>query len=147
MKLASRVSVVAILYVSLVGAVFAAPEFHAGSPGAGHTKRQAERNLLRVTAEKLGHQRLPDLVDARTGLLNDNVRSICSGRGRVLQGKRFSRFACILRPWPFDTRHCMWHIARCRAHVFTFVGHESQAHSHFPRGISPLWGKTARKAE
>jgi hypothetical protein len=104
MKLASRISVLAVLYVSLVGAVFAAPEFHAVSPSAGHTKRQAERNLLRVTADELGHQRIPDLVDARTGLLSDNVRSICSGRGRVLQGKRFSRFACILRPWPYQTR-------------------------------------------
>jgi hypothetical protein len=104
MKLASRISVRAVLYVSLVGVVFAAPAFHAGSPGAGHTKRQAERNLLRVTAEKLGHQRIPDLVDARTGLLKDNVRSICRGQGRVLQGKRFRRFACILRPWPFHRR-------------------------------------------
>jgi hypothetical protein len=104
MKLASRISVLAVLYLSLVGAVFAAPEFQAGSPAAGHTKRQAERNLLRVTAENLDHQRIPDLVDARTGLLKDNVRSICSGRGRVLQGTRFRRFACILRPWPFQTR-------------------------------------------
>ena len=46
MKLASHISVLAVLYVSLVGAVFAAPEFHAGSPGVGHTKRQAEWNLL-----------------------------------------------------------------------------------------------------
>ncbi len=53
MKLASRISVLAVLYVSFVGAVFAAPAFHAGSPGPGHTKRQAERNVLRVTAEKL----------------------------------------------------------------------------------------------
>jgi hypothetical protein len=104
MKLASRISVVVALYVSLVGAVFAAPAFHAGSPGAGHTKRQAERNVLRVAAQDLGHQRIPDLVNARTGLLKDNVRSICNGRGRALQGKRFRRFACILRPWPFQAR-------------------------------------------
>ena len=38
MKLASRISVLAVLYVSLVGAVFAAPAFQAGPPGAGHTK-------------------------------------------------------------------------------------------------------------
>ena len=105
MKLASRISVLAVLYVSLVGAVFAAPEFHAGSPGAGHTKRQAERNLLRVTAEKLGHQRIPDLVDARTGLLKDNVRSIAEEEEEAVYYRAtLQPLPCILRPWPFHTR-------------------------------------------
>jgi hypothetical protein len=112
MKVTSRISVLAVLYASLVGAAFAAPEFHAGSPGAGHTKRQAERNLLRVGEQNLSHQRIPDLVDARTGLLKDNVRSICSGRGRLLQGKRFHRFACVLRPWPFQKQHEL-HVTYC----------------------------------
>jgi hypothetical protein len=69
-----------------------------------HTKLQAERNLLRVAAQRWGHARIPDLVDARTGLLKNNVRSICRGQGGGQKGKRFHRFACVLRPWPFQTR-------------------------------------------
>jgi hypothetical protein len=71
---------------------------------SGHTKKQAERNLLRVAATRWSHGRISGLVDARTGLLKDNVRSICTGQGSVLKGKRFHSFACVLRPWPFRAR-------------------------------------------
>jgi hypothetical protein len=88
----------------LVVALVAASVSPATGLRSGHTKKQAERNVLRVAAQRWGHVRIPDLVDARTGLLKDNVRSICRGRGGMLQGKRFNRFACVLRPWPFQTR-------------------------------------------
>jgi hypothetical protein len=99
MRLAPRISVSAIFYLSLVGAVFAAPSFDAGSLGAGHTKSQAEHNLLRVAAQNLG-RRMPDLVDTRTGLLKNNVRAVCKSRGRRRGRAAFSRFVCVLRPWP-----------------------------------------------
>jgi hypothetical protein len=104
MRLCLRISIP----VALMGVLLMAPAAASASPAAGprlgHTKKQAERNLLRVAAQRWGHGRIPDLVDARTGLLKDNVRSICRGRGGMLHGKRFNRFACVLRPWPFQTR-------------------------------------------
>lgn len=103
MRLTPRISVSAILYLSLVGAVFAAPSSDAGSRGAGHTKSQAEHNLLRVAAQNLG-QRRPDLVDMRTGLLKNNVRAVCKSRGRRQGRAGFSRFVCVLRPWPVRGR-------------------------------------------
>lgn len=103
MRLAPRISVSAILYLSLVGTVFAAPPFDAGSPRAGHTKSQAERNLLCVAAQNLGKRR-HDLVDTRTGLLKNNVRAVCKSRGRRHGRAGFSRFVCVLRPWPSQGR-------------------------------------------
>jgi hypothetical protein len=85
-------------------ALLAASASPAANQLSGHTKKQAERNLLRVAAQSWRHGRMPDLVDARTGLLKDNVRSICRGQGSMLRGKRFNHFACVLRPWPFQTR-------------------------------------------
>jgi hypothetical protein len=100
LRICASVALTAVLMMGLV-AVSASP---AASPRAGHTKKQAERNLLRVAALRWSHGRIPDLIDARTGLLKDNVRSICRGRGRLLHGKRFHRFACVLRPWPFQAQ-------------------------------------------
>ena len=99
LRICAPVAATAVLLTGLV-AVSASP---AAGRTPGHTKKQAERNLPRVVAHKWG-RRLPDLVDPRTGLLKDNVRSICRGRGQLLHGKRFRRFACIVRPWPFRTQ-------------------------------------------
>jgi hypothetical protein len=100
LRICAPVAVTAVLVIALVAAS-ASP---ASGSRPGHTKKQAERNVLRVAAKRWGDGRIADLLDARTGLLKDNVRSICRGRGSMLQGKRFNRFACVLRPWPFLTR-------------------------------------------
>jgi hypothetical protein len=100
LRICTPVALAAVLMMGLV----AGPASPAANAGLGHTKEQAELNLLRVAAQSQGHGRIPDVIDARTGLLKDNVRSICSGRGRVLKHKRFRRFACILRPWRFQVR-------------------------------------------
>jgi hypothetical protein len=54
-----------------------------------------------MPTQSRGHGRIINVDDARTGLLKNNVRSTCSGRGRVLKGKRFRHLTCILRLWPF----------------------------------------------
>jgi len=64
------------------------------------TKDVAERNLMRIAPRSWSHSRIPMLVDAETGLLRNNVRSICHGRGERYPGNRFARFVCVLRPWP-----------------------------------------------
>jgi len=100
LRICTPVASATVLIMGLV----AVPTSPAASAGLGHTKKQAELNLLRMAAQSRGHGRIPELVDERTGLLKNNVRSICSGRGHVLKGKRFREFACVLRPWPFRVR-------------------------------------------
>ena len=77
LRICAPVAGTAVLVVMALLAASASP---AANQLSGHTKKQAERNLLRVAAQSWRHGRMPDLVDARTGLLKDNVRSICSGR-------------------------------------------------------------------
>jgi hypothetical protein len=70
------------------------------SPVPAQTKPTAERNVVRVVARRWAYARIPMLIDARTGLLRNNVRAICHARGRRLSGRRYTRFVCVVRPWP-----------------------------------------------
>jgi hypothetical protein len=70
----------------------------------GHTKQQAERNLLQIAERSWKSERLPDLIDPSTYLLRDNVRAICEGRGQELHDCRFRLFRCVLEPWPAHGR-------------------------------------------
>jgi hypothetical protein len=64
----------------------------------GHTKREAEVNVLRAIPRKWKARPLPGLVDPRTHLLIDNTEAVCRGRGKRLAGQRYSRFVCVIRP-------------------------------------------------
>jgi hypothetical protein len=61
---------------------------------AGHTRSQAEVNLLHAT-KILASWRL-GLVDPRTKVVRNNTSVSCRGRGRAVRG-RYPRFACTLR--------------------------------------------------
>jgi hypothetical protein len=104
MRLLLRISIFVFVYLFLIGAVFAAPSHDARSRSQGHTKSQAERNLLKVVSLKWAHRRIADLVDPRTNLLRDNVRAICRGTGRGVAGSRYRSFNCQVRPWPTARR-------------------------------------------
>jgi hypothetical protein len=71
---------------------------------ASHTKRQAELDVLRLVPRAWKHSRIRDLVDPRSGLLRNNVRAICRGRGRTSRGNGYGRFVCVVRPWPAHGR-------------------------------------------
>ena len=85
------------------------------------TKRVAEWNVLRIAAHSWNHRRIADLIDAKTGLLRDNVRAVCKGRGARV-GTRYMRFVCRLRPWPAKGKQELYvtYLAlpggRCRVH-------------------------------
>jgi hypothetical protein len=64
----------------------------------GHTKREAEVNVLRTVARKWGRRSLPGIVNARTHLLLDNTEAVCYGRGKPRAPRRYTRFACVVRP-------------------------------------------------
>jgi hypothetical protein len=79
-----------------------------------HSKRRAERNLLRLvprgwnaTARRLG------LINRETNLVNDNVQAVCRGRGERI-GTRYRRFNCVVRSWPRKGRAGLYLIYRVR---------------------------------
>ena len=90
-----------------------------------HSKKQAEVNVLRVVAKRWKALRKTGLVDRRTHLLADNTEAVCSGRGRP-RGKRFQRFACVVRPHDHRGREGLWlryralPKGRCRVTVIAF---------------------------
>jgi hypothetical protein len=63
-----------------------------------HTQTQAEVNVLRVVPRSWKPSRMPGLVNPRTHLLVDNTEAVCHGQGKQLSGRRYSRFACVVRP-------------------------------------------------
>ena len=71
---------------------------------ATQTKRHAELDVLRLTPRAWKHSRIRDLVDPRSGLLRNNVRAICRGRGKASAGGRYRRFLCVVRRWPAHGR-------------------------------------------
>jgi hypothetical protein len=84
-----------------------------GKPPA-HSKRRAERNLLRLvprgwnaTARRLG------LINRETNLVNDNVQAVCRGIGERI-GTRYRRFNCVVRSWPRRGRAGLYLIYRVR---------------------------------
>jgi hypothetical protein len=93
----ARTAIVAVLATLLVP-VASTQAGH--SRFVAHTKRNAERNVVRVAPHSWNHRRIAALIDADTGLLRNNVRTICHGRGRRYSGRRYRRFVCVLRPWP-----------------------------------------------
>jgi hypothetical protein len=73
------------------------PTVEAARP-TGQTKREAEVNVLRTVARKWGHRSLPGILDPRTHLLLDNTEAVCHARGKPRTARRFTRFACVVRP-------------------------------------------------
>ena len=84
------------LLLLLVPLALAAPTEAARTPA--QTKDRAEVNVLRAVPTKWKRRRLPGLVNPRTHLLRDNTEAVCSGRGKRQPGRRYSRFACVVRP-------------------------------------------------
>jgi hypothetical protein len=79
-------------------------------------KTVAERNVIRIAPRSWPHTRIPMLVDLRTGLLRNNVRTICYGRGERYSGNRYTRFVCVLRPWPLAGQRQLFVTYRAFAH-------------------------------
>jgi hypothetical protein len=105
------------LAAALAATLVAASTSQARTPGMpAQTKQTAERNVVRVAPHSWNHRRIAALVDERTGLLRNNVRAICRGRGPRYSGKRYARFVCLLRPWPAAGRQELLVTYRARAH-------------------------------
>lgn len=79
-------------------------------------KRVAERNVVRIVPRSWPHSRIPMLIDAQTGLLRNNVRASCHGRGERYRGNRYVRFVCVLRPWPLAGQQQLFVTYRAFAH-------------------------------
>jgi hypothetical protein len=81
-------------------AVIAIAQSAAGGHTApfGHTKKQAEVNVLGAVETKWKVWPLRGLVDRRTHLVLDNTEAVCHSRGRRLRGARYIRFVCVVRP-------------------------------------------------
>jgi hypothetical protein len=63
-------------------------------------KARAEQTILRVALRYWRHPAArAGLVDARSGLLRNNVRAICHGQGRQI-GDGYHRFRCVMQGWP-----------------------------------------------
>src|SRR5579859_6630462 len=54
----------------------------------------AERNVLRVLGHNWNPRRIPQLVNARTGLARDNVHATCRHKARA----KARVFSCVVRP-------------------------------------------------
>jgi len=81
---------------TLITAALVVTSNSAGTPARAetHTKRAAEAKILQIAARSWNHRRIADLIDRRTGLLRNNVRASCRGRGRG--GGGYHRFICVL---------------------------------------------------
>src|SRR5579862_661807 len=83
----------AVILAALVAALAAA-----GVAVASRTPAQAraiaERNVLRVLGHNWNPHRIPQLVNARTGLARDNVHARCSRVPHTHAGV----FNCVVRP-------------------------------------------------
>lgn len=80
------------LAAAVIGLSGGAPAPAQSSPvvdyaSAGHTKRQAEANVLKIIPRAWKHSRILGLIDSRTGLLCNNVRPVCNGRGPRSHGR------------------------------------------------------------
>jgi hypothetical protein len=94
---------------TLVTAALVITSSSAGTPArpATQTKRAAESKILQIAARSWNHHRIADLIDARTGLLRNNVRATCRARGRGDGGGRYHSFVCVLRPWPAKRKQAL----------------------------------------
>jgi len=97
-----------LLLVTLSSVVVGAPSGTAGRPPAGHTKTQAEVNVLRAVARRWKAWRRLGLFDPRTHLLTNNTEGVCHGRGKPRPGNRYLRFVCVVRPHAHHGREGLW---------------------------------------
>ena len=86
-----------VLLAALV-LVLAVPSAADAARLPGHTKRQAEVNVLRTVARQWRKRRLPGIVNPRTHLLLNNTEAVCRGVGGRRRQRRFARFTCVVRP-------------------------------------------------
>lgn len=94
MRRLSSLTVIAIVALVLVSGAMA---HTAGSSRKipGHTKRQAELNVLHAI-RVLSRWKTP-FVDPRTNTIRSNTTVACSGRVRSTRPQRFASFVCVLR--------------------------------------------------
>jgi Ni/Co efflux regulator RcnB len=65
-----------------------------------HSKRRAERNVLRLVPRGWNAKaRSLGLINRDTNLVKDNVQALCRGKG-VRIGTRYRRFNCAVWSWP-----------------------------------------------
>lgn len=65
-----------------------------GSRTPAQARAVAERNVLRALGHNWNPRRIPQLVNARTGLARDNVQARCHQARRRTAGS----FICVVRP-------------------------------------------------
>lgn len=87
-RLSARTLVVAVLLAALAVGVAVA----ARTPA--QARAVAERNVLRVLGHNWNPRRIPQLVNARTGLARDNVQATCRHRRHARAGV----YSCVVRP-------------------------------------------------
>jgi hypothetical protein len=83
----------ALLTAILVAATVSAAASAANLTWHGHTKRQAEVNILHATGV-LKRWRVP-VLNLRTNTIRSNTRVSCAGTGRPVQ-QRFKAFTCTI---------------------------------------------------
>jgi hypothetical protein len=88
-RLPARTLLVAVLIAALSAAGVAVA---ARTPA--QARAVAERNVLRVLGRNWNPRRIPQLVNARTGLPRDNVHATCRPKPHAKSGV----FNCVVRP-------------------------------------------------
>jgi hypothetical protein len=96
-----------VLLPMLLVILVAAPSTEGVVSPPGHTKKQAEVNVLRLVAKRWKAWRRSGLVNPHTHLLADNTEAVCSGRG-TSRAKRYQRFLCVVRPHVHHGRQGLW---------------------------------------
>jgi len=81
----------------------------------GHTKRQAEVNVLRTVTKKWRLRPLSGIVNPRTHLLLDNTEAVCRGVGKR-RARRYLRFSCVVRPHVHSRRQGLYVSYAARPH-------------------------------
>ena len=83
-----------ILMLAVVLAALAAAGIAVAARTPAQARAVAERNVLRILARDWNPRRIPQLVNAQTGLARDNVHAACHRKPRSKAGV----FNCVVRP-------------------------------------------------
>jgi hypothetical protein len=89
-----------IVMLAAVLAAFAAVGVAVAARTPAQARAIAERNVLRALGHNWNPRRIPQLVNARTGLARDNVQARCH---RVRHTKA-GVFSCVVRPGDPDDK-------------------------------------------
>jgi hypothetical protein len=83
-----------LLVFALLGALTAISTAGAAARTPAQARAVAERNVLRILGRNWNPRRIPELVNARTGLPRDNVQALCHPKPLARAGV----FTCVVRP-------------------------------------------------